>query len=95
MGIVKGRVVLSRMLPELEGIRFLVVEAVTAENLEARNDLGGGSEVIVADHLAPQMGQLVGFVEGPEGCHAYYPKRLAIDAYCSLVLDSYNYRKTV
>ncbi len=90
-GIVRGRVVLSRVVEPLEDTRFLVVEPVTGENLAARNGRGGGRELIVADHLGPRTGQLIGFVEGREGANPWYPRRAAVDAYCSLVVEEFDY----
>ena len=42
LGIVRGRVVLSRSLPSLRGTSLLLVEPVTAANLAARNGREGG-----------------------------------------------------
>ena len=91
LGIVKGTVVLNRLDPHLVGTRFLIVEPVTAENLAAHNGAGGGKQLIVADHLAPGEGQMIAFVEGREAANPYWPGRAAVDAYCSLIVDTVNY----
>jgi microcompartment protein CcmK/EutM len=93
IGIVRGHVVLSKALPELIGSRLLVVEPVTAENLAEHTTQGGGKALIVADHLAPGRGQLVGFVEGSEAANPYWPRKVPVDAYCSLIVDRIDYRQ--
>ena len=92
LGIVRGTVTLSIQDPSLPGTRFLVVEPVTAEALSARDGRGGGKALIVADHLAPAVGQMVGFVEGREGANPYWPGRAPVDAYCSLIVNTFDYQ---
>jgi microcompartment protein CcmK/EutM len=92
LGIVRGKVVLSLADPSLQGTRFLIVEPVTGENLTARNGRGGGKQLIVADHLGPAVGQMIAFVEGREAANPYWPGRSPVDAYCSLIVDSADYR---
>jgi microcompartment protein CcmK/EutM len=92
IGVVRGCVVLSRSVGELKGTRFLVVEPVTAENLEAHNDLGGGKALIVADHLAPRRGQAIAFTEGREAANAWWPASAPVDAYSALIVHSVDFR---
>ena len=87
----RGHVVLNRKVANLEGTRFLMVEPVTAENLAAGNGQGGGKTLVVADHLAPDRGQMVAFVEGREGANAYWPKNAPIDAYCALIVKDVDF----
>jgi microcompartment protein CcmK/EutM len=89
--MVRGCVVLSRAVPELHGTRLLVVEPVTAENLAARNGQGGGKALVVADHLAPGNGQMIGFVEGREAANAFWPKTAPVDAYSALIVENYDF----
>ena len=89
IGIVRGTVVLSESDPSLFDTRFLVVEVVTAEMLRGGN--GRGSTLIVADHLSPAEGQMIGFVEGREAANAYWPGAAPVDAYCSLIVDQTDY----
>jgi microcompartment protein CcmK/EutM len=91
LGIVCGHVVLNRSLPSLRGTRFLMVEPVTAENLAARNGRGGGKALVVADHLAPDGGQMIAFVEGREGSNAYWPDSAPVDAYCALIVKDVDF----
>ena len=91
-GIVRGVVVLSICDPGLTGTRFLVVEPVTAENLYEGSRKGGGKQLIVADRLGPGDGQMIAFVEGREAANPYWPDRAAVDAYCSLIVDTIDFR---
>jgi len=91
LGIVRGQVVLSLAAPTLAGTTLLLVEPVTALNLEARDGRGGGRQLVVADRLSPGEGALIGFVEGSEAANAYYPGAAPVDAYCSLVVRGYEF----
>ena len=92
LGIVRGRVVLNVSIPALKGVRLVIVEPVTACNLAARNGQGGGKALVAADHLWAGHGQMVGFVEGREAANPYWPGKAPVDAYCSLVVESYDFR---
>jgi len=92
IGIVRGHVVLNAAIPELQGIRLLVVEPVSAENLSQDNGAGGGKALIVADHLGPGLGQMIAFTEGSEAANPYWPKQVPVDAYCALIVNSLDYR---
>lgn len=91
LGIVRGTVVLSVKDASLEGTRFLLVEPIVPAALAARDGSGGGKTLVVADHLAPAVGQVVGFVEGREAANPYWPGRAPVDAYCSLIVDTFGY----
>jgi ethanolamine utilization protein EutN len=90
LGYVRGTVVLSVAVPELKGAKLLVVEPVSAENLKARNGDGGGKSLVAASHLSPAEGHLVGISEGREAANAWYPKQAPVDAYCALIVDTYD-----
>lgn len=92
IGIVQGCVVLSRSVESLKGTRMLVVEPVTADNLAARNKLGGGKALIVADHLAPSVGDSIAFTEGREAANAYWPGSAPVDAYSALIVESVDFK---
>jgi microcompartment protein CcmK/EutM len=92
LGIVRGQVVLSVAAPELRGTTLLLVEPVTADNLEARNGTGGGRTLVVADHLSPGVGEMIGIVEGSEAANAYHPKAAPVDAYCALIVRDYEFK---
>lgn len=90
LGIVRGTVVMTIKDPSLEGIRFLLVEPVTAEGLDAGR--GGGKPLVVADQLGPAEGQMIAFVEGREAANPWWPGKAPVDAYCSLIVDTVDYR---
>jgi microcompartment protein CcmK/EutM len=92
LGIVRGTVVLSVKDASLEGTRFLLVEPIVSAALAARDGSGGGKALVVADHLGPAVGQMVAFVEGREAANPYWPGRAPVDAYCSLIVDTYGYQ---
>ena len=92
IGIVRGHVVLNAAIPEFRGIRLLVVEPVTAENLAKNDGSGGGKALIVADHLGPGIGQMIAFTEGSEAANPYWPKQVPVDAYCALIVNNVDYR---
>ena len=83
---------LNAALPELQGIRLLVVEPVTAESLSKNDGSGGGKALIVADHLGPGIGQMIAFTEGGEAANPYWPKKVPVDAYCALIVNNLDYR---
>lgn len=89
--MVRGHVVLSVAAPELRGTTLLVVEPVTAGNLAARNGAGGGRSLVVADHLSPNVGEMIGIVEGSEAANAYYPRTAPVDAYSALIVRDYEF----
>jgi microcompartment protein CcmK/EutM len=76
----------------LKGTRMVVVEPVLAENLAKKNGLGGGKALIVADRLAPAIGQMVAFTEGREAANPYWPNDAPVDAYAALIVDSTDFR---
>ena len=92
LGIVRGSVVLSAAIPALRGTRMVIVEPVTAGNLELKNGLGGGKAVIAADQLGPGVGQMVGFVEGRTAANPFSSVDVPVDAYCALIVDQIDYQ---
>ena len=88
----RGHVVLSVAAPALRATTLLMVEPVTAANLEARNGAGGGVALVVASYLSPATGEMIGIVEGSEAANAYYPKSAPVDAYCALLVRDYEFR---
>lgn len=95
LGIVKGSVVLNVAIPEFEGMKLIVVEPITAENLARGGTAGGGKSLVVADQLSPAIGQIVGFVEGREAANPFWPKDVPVDAYCALIAENIQYKPPV
>ncbi len=92
LGVVRGRVVLSLCVPQLKGLRLVMLEPVTADNLAARNGSGGGKALVAVDTLGAGASQMVGFVEGREAANPFWPGKAPVDAYCALVVDDYTFR---
>jgi ethanolamine utilization protein EutN len=88
LAIVRGHVTLSPAVPELLGKTLVVLEPVTMANLVAKNGLGGGKSLVAVDALGAAKGQMVAFTEGAEAANPYWPNRVPIDAYCTLIVDS-------
>jgi len=93
LGIVRGHVVLSLAEESLAGKMLAVVEPVTMENLRARNGLGGGKALIAIDELGAADGQMVAFTEGSEAANPFWPDRVPVDAYCAMIVDSFDVGK--
>ncbi len=87
-----GHMVLSLAVPSLAGTRLLLVEPVTSDHLAAADGSGGGKMLVVADHLAPAVGQVIGFVEGREAANPYGREGAPVDAYCALIVKATDYR---
>jgi microcompartment protein CcmK/EutM len=88
LGIVRGSVTLSPAVPEFLGLTLVVLEPVTMANLRAKNGLAGGKSLIAVDALGAAKGQMVAFTEGSEAANPFWPKRIPVDAYCTLIVDS-------
>jgi microcompartment protein CcmK/EutM len=88
LGIVRGNVTLSPAVPELLGLTLVVLEPVTMANLRAKNGLGGGKSMVAVDALGAAKGQMVGFTEGSEAANPFWPNRVPVDAYCTLIVDT-------
>lgn len=84
IGVVEGKVVLSRVVPRLEGQRWLLVNMHTAASLLAGSQ-PAGETLAVLDELGANVGTAVGVSEGVE---AAMPVDLApLDAYVACLLD--------
>jgi ethanolamine utilization protein EutN len=89
LAYVRGHLTLSPAVPELFGKTLVILEPVTMTNLVARNGLGGGKSLVAVDALGAAKGQMVAFTEGAEAANPYWPNRVPIDAYCTLIVDSF------
>ncbi len=88
LGIVRGHVTLNLAVQAFRGQTLVVLEPVTMENLRAGNGLGGGKSLVAIDALGAAEGQMVAFTEGREASNPFWPDAVAVDAYCSLIVDS-------
>ena len=93
LGIVRGHVVLSLAVESFAGKMLAVLEPVTMENLRAQNGLGGGKALIAIDELGAANGQMVAFTEGSEAANPFWPDRVPVDAYCAMIVDSFDVGK--
>jgi ethanolamine utilization protein EutN len=50
--------------------------------------LGGGKALIAIDALGAAEGQMVAITEGREASNPFWPDKVPVDAYCSLIVDS-------
>jgi len=75
LGTVIGRVTLNKVVPELEGARWLIVSPFTREHFqrgpEALPGLSKDPSPVVYDSLGGGVGQTIGFVEGREAAQPF------------------------
>lgn len=75
IGAVIGRVTLSKVVPELQGARWLIVSPFTREQF-ARGAgtpavIGTEPSLVIYDALGGGVGQTVGYVEGREAAQPF------------------------
>jgi ethanolamine utilization protein EutN len=80
-GRVVGCVWSTAKNPQLEGLRFLVVQPLTPELKET------GKRLICADSSGAGAGELVYWVRGREACFPFLPKEVASDATVVGIVD--------
>ena len=97
LGTVIGRVTLSRVIPELEGGRWLLVSPANRETFP-QGDVGAlepvvskESSLVVYDALGGGVGDVIGFVEGREAAQPLEPVA-AIDAINAAQIDRVFYQ---
>ena len=75
LGTVIGRVVLSQVVPELRGARWLIVSPFSREHfqrgIETPPGMSGEPSLVVYDSLGGGVGQTIGFVEGREAAQPF------------------------
>lgn len=94
LGSVIGRVVLSQVVPELSGARWLVVSPFTREQF-ASDPMGGPvvspePSLVIYDVLGGGLGQTVGYVEGREAAQPFETAP-PIDAISAALIDQIFY----
>jgi microcompartment protein CcmK/EutM len=88
IGIVRGHITLSPAVESFDARTLVIVEPVTMENLRAKNGQGGGKALIAIDELGAAAGQMVAFTEGSEAANPFWPTRVPVDAYLSMIVDA-------
>jgi microcompartment protein CcmK/EutM len=86
LGLVKGHVVLNTAVPNLKGLRLVVVQPLSAEDLECSNGAASGKSLVAVDQLGAAVGQIVGITEGREAANPFWPEPVPVDAYCTLIV---------
>lgn len=81
LGRVVGCVWSTAKNPQLEGLRFLVVQPLTPELKET------GKRLICTDSSGAGAGELIYWVRGREACFPFLPKEVASDATVVGIVD--------
>jgi ethanolamine utilization protein EutN len=81
LGRVVGCVWSTAKNPQLEGLRFLVVQPLTPELKDT------GKRLICADSSGAGAGELIYWVRGREACFPFLPKEVASDATVVGIVD--------
>jgi ethanolamine utilization protein EutN len=81
LGRVIGCVWSTAKNPQLEGLRFLIVQPLTPELKET------GKRLICADSSGAGAGELIYWVRGREACFPFLPKEVASDATVVGIVD--------
>lgn len=95
LGKVIGRVTLNRVIPELQGARWLIVSPYNREHFprgaEAPEGLSKEPSLVIYDALGGGLGDTLGFVEGREAAQPLEPVA-AIDAISAALVDHVFYQ---
>jgi len=92
---VKGKLTLSRRLPELPTGALLICEALDANAVkQLDNDVPRQAampeSLIVLDELGAGEGALIAVSEGREASMPWWPAHAPVDAYCVGLIDNVN-----
>ncbi len=94
LGSVIGRVTLNKVIPELEGARWLIVSPFTREFYQRGFDtppgMSGDPTLVVYDNIGGAVGQTVGYVEGREAAQPF-DRPTPIDAINVALVDEVVY----
>jgi carbon dioxide concentrating mechanism protein CcmL len=95
LGVVIGRVTLSKAVPALHGGRFLLVSPFARENFAAGNaalpTLSKEPSPVVYDALGGGVGQTIGYIEGREAAQPF-DQPTPIDAINAVLVDQISYQ---
>ena len=94
LGTVIGRVTLSKVVPALEGGRWLVVSPFTRAHFQRGTETPPGlsrdPSLVIYDNLGGGVGQTIGFVEGREAAQPF-DQPPPIDAINAALVDEIFY----
>src|SRR5262245_20712861 len=95
LGSVIGRVTLNRVVPELQGARWLIVSPFTREHFERGIDaaltMGSDPSLVVYDALGGAVRPSIGYVEGREAAQPF-DQPPPIDAINAALVDEFFYK---
>jgi len=95
LGFVIGRVTLSKVVPQLEGGRWLIISPSNRESFPNGSSpepvVTKEPSLVVYDSLGGGVGDLIGFVEGREAAQPF-PTPPPIDAINAALIDQVSYR---
>ena len=94
LGVVIGRVTLSKTAPTLIGARWLIVSPFTRDQLRSGSPtpfrLSQDPSLVVYDNLGGGVGQTIGFIEGREAASPF-DEPTPIDAINAALVDEIFY----
>jgi ethanolamine utilization protein EutN len=94
LGAVIGRVTFSKLVPALEGGRFLVVSPFTRDHFQRGSETPPGlsqdPSPVVYDDIGAGLGQTIGFIEGREAAQPF-EKPTPVDAFNAALVDEIFY----
>ena len=95
LGAVIGRVTLSKVVPELQGARWLIVSPFTREHYAcgagAPITMGTDPSLVIYDALGGAVGQTIGYIEGREAAQPF-DAPTPIDAINAALVDEIFYK---
>jgi microcompartment protein CcmK/EutM len=95
LGSVIGRVTLSRVVPELEGARWLIVSPFTREHFQRGSEPPAGlskdPSLVVYDALGGGVDQTIGYIEGREAAQPF-DQPTPVDAINAALVDEIFYK---
>ena len=94
LGSVIGRVTLNKVVPQLEGARWLIVSPFTREHFQRGTETPPGLSkdptLVVYDNLGGGVGQTIGYIEGREAAQPF-DTPMPIDAINAALVDEIFY----
>lgn len=88
LGRVIGCVWATAKNPQMEGMRFLIVQPLTPELQNT------GKRIVCADAAGAGAGELIYWVRGREACFPFLPKQVAADATIMGIVDEVHVEPT-